>query len=129
MSDKKGRVLVVEDNFMSKALVREVLELNGYEVVEADRGVDAVRIAGEEKPDVILMDINLPGMDGVTATRLIKSSASGSTVPILALTASAMKGEEEKIIAQGFDGYIAKPIDISTLIKSIEEAVASFISR
>ncbi len=121
MDMRKPRILVVEDNFMSKTLVREILEMNDYEVLEADRGTDALKIATVEKPDLILMDINLPGMDGVTAARVIKSNADGKDIPILALTASAMKGDEEKIIAQGFDGYIAKPVDMKELLKKLSD--------
>lgn len=121
MDMRKPKILVVEDNFMSKTLVREILEMNDYEVLEADRGTDALRIATIEKPDLILMDINLPGMDGVTAARVIKSNADGKNIPILALTASAMKGDEEKIIAQGFDGYIAKPVEMKELLKKLSD--------
>ncbi len=121
MGMRKLKILVVEDNFMSKTLVREILEMNDYEVLEADRGTDALRIATVDKPDLILMDINLPGMDGVTAARVIKSNAEGKEIPILALTASAMKGDEEKIIAQGFDGYIAKPVEMKELLKKLSD--------
>lgn len=119
--NKKTKVLVVEDNFMSKTLVKDLLEVNGYEVVCTDKGAEAVQMAVTEKPDIVLMDINLPGMDGVTATRLIKGNDLSANIPVLALTASGMRGEEEKIVDMGFDGFVAKPIDAKELLKSIEE--------
>ncbi len=105
---------------MSKTLVKEILLMNGYEVVEADRGTEALKLASTESPDLILMDINMPGMDGITAARLIKGNEESKDIPVLALTASAMKGDEEDMMKQGFDGYVAKPIDAKALIKMIE---------
>ena len=116
----KKKVLIVEDNFMSKTLVKEILLMNGYEVVEADRGTEALKLASTESPDLILMDINMPGMDGITAARLIKGNVESKDIPVLALTASAMKGDEEDMIKQGFDGYVAKPIDAKALLEMIE---------
>lgn len=105
---------------MSKTLVKEILLMNGYEVVEADRGTEALKLASTESPDLILMDINMPGMDGITAARLIKGNVESKDIPVLALTASAMKGDEEDMIKQGFDGYVAKPIDAKALLEMIE---------
>lgn len=116
----KKKVLIVEDNFMSKTLVKEILLMNGYDVVEADRGTEALKLASTESPDLILMDINMPGMDGITAARLIKGNVESRDIPVLALTASAMKGDEEEMMSHGFDGYVAKPIDAKALIKMIK---------
>ena len=124
MTGEKKKVLVVEDNFMSKMLVKEILLINGYEVVEADRGTEALKLSSTESPDLILMDINMPGMDGITAARLIKGSEQSKDIPVLALTASAMKGDEEEMMSHGFDGYIAKPIDAKALLEMIEEVLA-----
>lgn len=116
----KKKVLIVEDNFMSKTLVKEILLMNGYDVVEADRGTEALKLASTESPDLILMDINMPGMDGITAARLIKGNEQSKDIPVLALTASAMKGDEKDMMSRGFDGYIGKPIDAKALLKMIE---------
>src|SRR3989337_108464 len=100
---KKPSVLVVEDNAMNKVLVKEVLTLHGYAVIEASTGKEAVETALREKPDIVLMDINLPEMDGVAATKLMKGSEALKNMPVVALTASAMQGDREKLMAEGFD--------------------------
>lgn len=106
---------------MSKTLIKDILSMNGYEVLEAERGTEALELLATRRPDIILMDINLPGMDGVTAARLIKSRQECRDIPVLALTASAMKGDEERILEKGFDGYVAKPIDVKKLLNAITE--------
>lgn len=112
----RPRVLLVEDNIMNKILVKEVLTLRGFDVIEAATGSEAIKaLASIALPDVILMDLHLPEMDGITAMRIIKNDPRYADIPVLALTASAMKGEEENILSQGFDGYIAKPIDVRNL--------------
>ena len=118
--DKKPRILVVEDDIMNKILVKEILGLHGYDTLEAGNGKEAVDMAVKEKPDLILMDINLPEMDGVTATKMIKAEESTNQIPIYALTASVMKGDAEKFMGEGFDGYLAKPIDTKRLIASVK---------
>ncbi|MDH4226289.1 MAG: response regulator [Deltaproteobacteria bacterium] len=120
MADKKLKILVVEDNFMNKVLVKEILTLNGYEIVEASTGAEAIKAAKAEMPDLVLMDLHLPEVDGFTATRIIKQDAHLSAIPVVALTASAMKGDREKIVTEGFDGYVQKPIDIKKLIEELE---------
>ncbi len=119
------RILVVEDNLMNKILVKEVLTLNGYEIIEAQTGTEALKSFTTVRPDLVLMDIQLPEMDGVTAMRVIKSDKKNKDIPVIALTASAMKGEEEKILNAGFDGYIAKPIDTKKLIETVGAFVKS----
>ncbi len=123
-NEKPVMVLLVEDNQMNKILVREILSLNGYGIIEADSGTAALKILSTRKPDIILMDLHLPEMDGVTATRIIKSDSSNRSIPVLALTASAMKGEEDKILSLGFDGYVAKPIEVKKLLAAIEAKLA-----
>ncbi|MBI5888254.1 MAG: response regulator [Deltaproteobacteria bacterium] len=112
---------------MNKMLVKEILTLNGYSVSEAKSGLEAIKLlsagSSDERPDIILMDLHLPVMDGYTATRIIKADERNKGIPILALTASAMKGDEEKILGMGFDGYIAKPIDV----KKLADIVADFL--
>lgn len=121
MAGEKKKVLVVEDNLLSKTLVKDILTMKGYDVVVADRGSEAIKLASTERPDLILMDINMPGMDGITAARLIKGNEASKDIPVLALTASAMKGDDVEIMKQGFDGYIAKPIDAKALLEMIKE--------
>jgi CheY-like chemotaxis protein len=116
----KAKVLVVEDDFMNKVLVKEILSLEGYDIIEAVNGREAVDMASKHRPDLILMDIHLPEMDGVTATKLIKADESTKDIPVLALTASVMKGEAEKYLAQGFDGFLPKPIEVRKLLESVE---------
>ena len=116
------RVLVVEDDFMNKVLVKEMLTLNGFLVLEAGDGKEAVRMAVSESPDVILMDLHLPEMDGIRAMKTIKEEV-GQRMPIIALTASAMLGDEEKILSHGFDGYVPKPIELKRLVDSVKNAI------
>jgi CheY-like chemotaxis protein len=121
-----AKILLVEDNLQNKILVHEILAMNGHEIIEAKNGVDAVKAAASgAPPDIVLMDIQLPEMDGVTAMRIIKSQERTKDVPVLALTASAMKGDEEKFLGYGFDGYLGKPIDIKKLIEKITESVSA----
>ena len=117
------KVLIVEDNHMNMVLVKEILTLNGYEIMEAESGTEAIKALAAERPDIILMDLHLPGMDGITATRIIKSEERNKSIPVLALTASAMRGEEAQLIRQGFDGYVAKPIEIKKLLEAISASL------
>lgn len=125
MADPAKKVLVVEDNYMNKVLVREVLALNGFEIIEAKTGAEAIRLINEKRPDIILMDIHLPEMDGFTAMRIIKADERFRRIPMLALTAFAMKGDEEDILARGFDGYVAKPIDVKRLVEMIRKCLSA----
>lgn len=123
MQGNKIKVLIVEDNHMNKILVREMLTLNGYEIFEAKSGTEALKMLTATRPDIILMDLHLPEMDGITATRIIKSEERNKSIPVLALTASAMKGEEDKILKKGFDGYVAKPIEMKKLLEAITQSL------
>src|ERR1051325_4977822 len=116
------RVLVVEDNDMNMQLVEYLLEEGGYQIVKAASGEEALSITrGGEPLDLILMDIHLPGMDGLSVVREMKSDARTQNVPILALTAHAMRGDKDRFLEAGCDGYISKPIDVKTFIASIEQ--------
>lgn len=108
-------ILYIEDNFDNRLLVRRVLEAEGYRVVEAEDGVEALDYLQSETPDLVLMDINLPEVDGYEMTKRLKQLPSMARVPVIAMTANVMKGDREKTIAAGCDGYIPKPIDIDTL--------------
>lgn len=116
-------ILVVEDNDMNMQLVEFLLEEGGYRIVKATSGEEALAITRdgpENTPDLILMDIHLPGMDGLSVVRAIKSDERTARIPILALTAHAMRGDKDRFLEAGCDGYISKPIDVKTFIASIE---------
>ena len=119
----KEKILVIEDNQMNMMLVRDLLQLEGYTVVEAMDAEKGVQLAREHLPDLILMDIQLPGMDGLEATRLICQDPVLKTVPVVALTSYAMKGDEQMAREAGCVGYIAKPLDT----RSFNNIVSGFL--
>jgi two-component system, cell cycle response regulator DivK len=106
------RILVVEDNPKNMKLVRDVLEFSGYEVIEATSGEDGVRLAEKERPHLILMDLQLPGIDGAEALRQIRVHPDGQDVPVVAVTAFVMDEDKIRAFTAGFDGYLEKPIDV-----------------
>ncbi|HEX2831877.1 MAG TPA: response regulator [Thermoanaerobaculia bacterium] len=115
------KILVVEDNDMNMQLVEFLLEEGGYEIVKATSGEEALALTRDgTAPDLILMDIHLPGMDGLSVVRAMKAEERTSGIPILALTAHAMRGDKDRFLEAGCDGYISKPIDVKTFISSIE---------
>ena len=114
------RVLVVEDIDMNRKIVRIVLKAKGYEVLEATHAEDALAILQAETPDLILMDIALPGMSGEDLTRQIKANPKWRHVPIIALTAVAMKGDRERILDAGCDDYLSKPVDTHALAELVD---------
>jgi two-component system cell cycle response regulator DivK len=120
MTVEQKKILVVDDNRDNRELVIKVLKHNGYETVEAADGEDAILKTAREKPDLILMDISLPRMDGYEVTRRLKSTEEFRDIPIIALTAHAMKGDMEKALSAGCQGYIPKPISIRELPDQIE---------
>ncbi|MBN1202045.1 MAG: response regulator [Anaerolineae bacterium] len=117
------RILYVEDNFQNKRLVRKILSARGFNVLEADDGLTGVELAIKEIPDLILMDISLPGIDGIEATQRIKAHNGTSNIPIIALTANAMRGDRERFIAAGCDDYLPKPISMTELLDIINKHV------
>lgn len=114
------RILYVEDNFENKLFVRRVIESMGHEMLEAETGLDSLTIAAEEMPDLILMDINIPGMDGLETTVRLKKKPHLAQIPVIALTANAMKGDKERCLAAGCDGYMQKPVGVSDLRREIQ---------
>lgn len=120
-----AKVLVVEDNEMNMQLVEYLLEEGGFQILKATSGEDALQIASSDVPDLILMDIHLPGMDGLSVVREMKNSDRTRRIPILALTAHAMRGDKDRFLEAGCDGYISKPIDVKTFVSSI----AKFIDK
>lgn len=114
-------ILIVEDDPKSIKLTRDILTVSGYATLEATDGKQGVALARDKKPDLILMDIQLPIMDGLEAAKILKSDAETKDIPIIALTASAMKGDEEKVYDAGCEEYMTKPFEISTLLKKVAE--------
>ena len=110
------RILVVEDNDRNRRLLKILLKSRGYEVIEAVTGEEAMKYLRDHKPDLILMDIQLPNVDGLELTKNIKSNPKTAHIPIVAVTAYAMKGDRERILEAGCDGYISKPIDTRRLV-------------
>jgi len=115
-----SRILVVEDNPKNLKLVRDVLMHSGFEVIEATSGEDGVRLAGEASPDLILMDLQLPGIDGVEALRQIRASDRPG-VPVVAVTAFAMNDDRRRAFESGFDGYVEKPISVANFPQQIRD--------
>jgi two-component system, cell cycle response regulator DivK len=115
----EGRILVVEDNPKNLKLVRDVLTYAGYEVIEATSGEDGVRLAAELGPDLILMDLQLPGIDGAEALRQIRLSE--KQVPVVAVTAFAMNNDRTRAFDAGFDGYVEKPISVRALPQQVSD--------
>jgi CheY-like chemotaxis protein len=109
------RVLVVDDTATSRELIRAVLENTGYEVSEAGDGYEAVRIARQTQPDLILLDLQMPNLDGYGALKIIRGDPRLATLPVVALTANAMQGDREKALSAGFTSYISKPVKLSLL--------------
>ena len=124
-SETKGTILYIEDNPDNRLLVKRILMAEDYALLEAKDARDALQVLETATPDLILMDINMPDMDGYTLTAKIKSLPGFGRVPILALTANVMRGDKEKTLEAGCDGYIQKPLDIDQLTREIER----FITR
>jgi two-component system cell cycle response regulator DivK len=120
---KKSTVLYVEDNPDNRSLIRRVLEAEGYTVIEAINAKQALEKLENHPIDLVLMDINMPDMDGYTLTARIKTIEQFSGIPIVAVTANVMRGDREKSLGAGCDGYIQKPIDIDTLSQQIERFI------
>lgn len=119
MSDRL--ILVVEDNETNLKLVRDVLRFNGYDVLEARTAEDGVTLATERGPDLVLMDVQLPGMDGVEALHQLRGGAETASIPVVAVTALAMKDDRTRLLEAGFDGYLEKPISARALGDQVRE--------
>ena len=117
-------ILVVEDNEQSRKLVRDVLKFKGYEVIEAETGEDGVRLAQERRPSLVLMDIRLPGIDGIEALRRLRGADDTRSIPVLAMTASVMTEHRQKIMDAGFDAFQSKPINVKEFVAAVEQLLA-----
>lgn len=118
------RILVVEDNEDNLYLIKYILQKSGYKVIEARSGAEGVELAVQEKPDLVIMDVQLPDINGLEATRKIRASEADGEIPIIALTSYAMVGDRERFLAAGCTGYIEKPINPQTFLVEIEKFLA-----
>ena len=119
--EEKSTILYVEDNPDNRLLVKRILMAENYKLLEATNAAQAINLLETTTPDLILMDINMPEMDGYTLTTKIRSMPGLARVPILALTANVMRGDKEKTLEAGCDGYIQKPLDVDQLVREIEK--------
>jgi two-component system cell cycle response regulator DivK len=113
-------ILVVEDNARNMKLVRDVLQATGYRTLEATLGARAVELAAEHEPDLVLMDIQLPDIDGIETLGRLRADDRTAAIPVLALTAQAMDGDRERFLAAGFDDYVSKPVDVAGLLAAVK---------
>ncbi|TRZ77045.1 MAG: response regulator [Deltaproteobacteria bacterium] len=116
-------ILIVEDKETNRKLLRDVLQFKGYRTIEAEMGEDGVTLAMQHKPDLILMDYKLPGIDGIEAFHRIRNASATAHIPIVAVTASAMPEEAKKMKEAGFDGFLTKPINVKSFIETVERFI------
>ena len=114
-------ILIVEDNEKNMKLVRDVLQVKGYRTLEAGSAEDGIRLAIEHKPDLVLMDIQLPGMNGIDALGVLRKDATTAGIPVIAVTASVMQQDRKLITEAGFDGYIGKPINLKEFLSTVQQ--------
>jgi len=115
------KILVAEDNPANRELIREILEVQGYEVLEAANGLEALEQIEEKLPDLVLMDIQMPLIDGLEAVSKLRTDERFGKLPVIALTAYAMSGDEDKALMAGFDGYLSKPMDVKQLLLYLQQ--------
>jgi two-component system, cell cycle response regulator DivK len=118
-------ILVVEDNDLNMKLFHDILEAHGYNILQTRDGLEALKLTRQHRPDLIVMDIQLPGASGTKVTRWIKEDDDLKAIPIIAVTAFAMKGDQEKILESGCEAYVAKPISVAAFIKTVEQVLGS----
>ena len=125
MPNKAITVLYIEDNFDNRLLVKRILETEGYTVLEAGNAAEGLKLVYERNPNLLLVDINLPEVDGITLTKFLRNDPKFESMPILAITADLFRGDKERTLAAGCNGYIQKPIDVDLLPTYIEKFVDS----
>jgi two-component system, cell cycle response regulator DivK len=118
-------ILIVEDNEKNRKLARDVLQFKGYRTIEAETGEDGVTLAMQHRPDLILMDYQLPGIDGIEAFRRIRGDASTAHIPMIAVTASAMPEEANRMKDAGFDGFQTKPINVKEFVQTVADVLSA----
>ncbi len=116
-------ILITEDNEMNRKLMREVLRVKGYQILETETAEEGIRIAQESRPALILMDLQLPGMDGVAALGALRADPRTKGIPVIAVTASAMTHHRPQILAAGFDGYQTKPLNVKEFLRVVREVL------
>ncbi len=117
-------ILIVEDNAQNRKLARDLLQVNGYRTIEAETGEDGVALAAERAPDLVVMDIHLPGMSGIDALANLRAAPKTRAIPVLAFTASVMPKDRSVIMAAGFDAFVSKPINLETFLAAVATAIA-----
>ena len=117
-------ILIVEDNDKNLKLVRDVLQVKGFSTLEAGTAEDGIKLAAESKPDLILMDIHLPGMNGIEALKVLRADTATSKIPVIAVTASVMQQDRKLITEAGFDGYVGKPINLKEFLDAVRDILA-----
>jgi CheY-like chemotaxis protein len=118
-------ILIIEDNEKNRKLIRDLLQVKGYQTIESETAEEGLRIAAENNPALILMDIQLSGMDGITAMKQLKAAPNTKTIPIIAITASAMTHNRQTMLAEGFDGYQSKPFNLQEFLSDVERLIAN----
>jgi two-component system cell cycle response regulator DivK len=124
LAARRKRILIVEDNYPCLRLLDDVLEAHGYEILETTKGLEAINLARDYRPNLILMDIRLPDLSGLDVTRILKQDDQTKCIPIIAVTAFAMPGDEAKALESGCDAYITKPVILDNLLRTVD----SFLS-
>jgi two-component system, cell cycle response regulator DivK len=117
-------ILIVEDNDKNLKLVRDVLQVKGFSTIEAGTAEDGIKLAAERNPDLILMDIHLPGINGIEALKVLRADAATSKIPVIAVTASVMQQDRKLITEAGFDGYVGKPINLKEFLDAVRDILA-----
>jgi two-component system cell cycle response regulator DivK len=117
-------ILIVEDNEKNRRLVRDVLQFKGYETIETETGEEGVELARTRNPALVLMDIQLPGMDGISALKVLRQDPATRAIRVMAVTASAMTQDRQTILAAGFDAYQSKPINVKSFLEAVQELLA-----
>ena len=116
-------ILIIEDNEKNRKLCRDVLQVKGYKTVESETAEEGLKLAAERSPEMILMDIQLPGMDGITALKQLRSDPKTKNIRVIAITASAMTHNRQTMLAEGFDGYQTKPISLKEFLSEVEKVL------
>jgi two-component system, cell cycle response regulator DivK len=118
-------ILIIEDNEKNRKLCRDVLQVKGYRTIESETAEEGLKLAADKGPGLILMDIQLPGMDGITAMKQLKADSTTQSIPVIAITASAMTNNRSAMLAEGFDGYQTKPISLKDFLAEIERVLGA----
>jgi two-component system, cell cycle response regulator DivK len=118
-------ILIIEDNEKNRKLARDVLQVKGYQTIESETAEEGLKLAVEKSPDLILMDIQLPGIDGITALKQLRADPKTKNIPVIAITASAMTHNRTTMLAEGFDGYQTKPISLKDFLGEVERVLAA----